>query len=191
MIELAQAVYAARSLLAAADDVRAELREVGAHGLDQVSAVVDYYIRPVGENVPYVAEVLLLAHTVFGVNLDTARSQGRSHVVLSGERVGAGDIHLGASGGQYAAEVRRLGLQMHAEGYFQACEGLFALKIGLNAAQHGHIALNPGYFLLAGRGECYVLDLIHRSYPPKILSHLDVQLSYSTTTRRVVQPKSA
>ena len=163
--QLAYAVYAAGGLLAAAYDIPAQLGEVGAHGLQQVAAVVDYDVGTVGEDVLDVAEVLLLARAVDGVDFHPAGGERRGDVVLRGERVGAGDVHLGASGGQHAAEICGLGLQVHGEGDLHAGKGLFPGKVRLDAAQHGHVAAHPGYLGLARRGEGYVAYFVHRLVP--------------------------
>ena len=187
--QFAYAVYAARRLLATSYNTAAKFREVRAHCLQQVSAVVYYNVRAVFQHVLDVSEILLLARAVDGVHLHTSGGEGRGHVVLRGERVGAGDEHLRASGGQYAAEVGSLGLQVHAESDFQASEGLFTFKISLYPPQNGHIAPDPGNLNLAGRGEGYVAYFIHCAVPLNNLSKKQVILFYFTTCTAVVQLK--
>ena len=165
VMELAYPVYAARRLLAAAYDAAAQLREAGAHGLQQVAAVVDDDVRPVAQDVFDVAEILLLARAVDRVDLYAAGGEGRGDVVLCGERIGAGDVHLRAAGGEHAAEVGRLGLQVYRKGDFHAGKGLFPGEVGLYAAQDGHIAPHPVYLQLAGRGQGYVFYLVHAATP--------------------------
>src|SRR5699024_5001710 len=63
-------------------------------------------------------------------------------------------------------EIGRFGLQMHGKGHLHAIEGLFTLKIRLDAPQHRHISPHPGYLALAGRGEGYVSDIVHIEKPP-------------------------
>ena len=76
-----------------------------------------YDIRVVRQRLPDVGEVLLLRGPVPGVHIEPLLHQSRSHIVLSGERVGARYEQLRAACCQYLAKVRSLGLQMYRQRY--------------------------------------------------------------------------
>ena len=160
-VELFEPVDAGGGLLAAADDAGQEVFKFRAHELYQLAAVVDDDVGTDGEHGVEVPCVFLGRRPVDGVDFDAAGGEGRRDVVLRGERVRASDEHLRAAGGEHAAEVGGLGLEVDGERHFHAGEGLLALKVGLYIPEDRHIPAHPGYFLLAGRGEGDVSYFVH------------------------------
>ena len=130
-------------LLAAADNVGDKLIVFGVDKVNKVAAVVD---DDVGAYFNYpcdVAVIFLFGGIVPCKYLETVMYQSRSHIVLSGERVGACNIHIRTACCQHLAKVCCLCLQMNGEGYFKTCKGLGLGKFLFNTSQQGHILLYP------------------------------------------------
>ena len=90
-----------------------------------------------------VAGIFLFGGIVPCKYLETVMYQSRSHIVLSGERVGACNIHIRTACCQHLAKVCCLCLQMNGEGYFKTCKGFGLGKFFFNTSQQGHILLYP------------------------------------------------
>ena len=144
-----QAQDAGSGFLAAANYVLKQLGVFVMQGGYQVSPVVNDDVGANLQHFPDIIEILFLVTAVYGKHVQSFVNQGGGYVVLGAQRVGAGDVHLGATGGQHLAEVGRLGLQMHAQGHLEALERLRFLKILLNAVQERHMGAHPAKFELA------------------------------------------
>ena len=110
-----QAVDTRRRLFAAADDLRNEIRELRVHQVHKIAAVIDDDIRSDGEHAAQMRLIFLVRAAVDSVHVHALRRQRRGNIVLCGQRVGTGDVHLRAAHLEHAAQVGRLGLQMHGE----------------------------------------------------------------------------
>ena len=104
-------------------------------GGDQVSAVVYDHVRPHFQHPADIFKILLFGTAVDGEDIKAFVHQRCGHVVLGAQRVGAGDVHFCPAGGQYLAQMRRLGFQVHAEGHLQTLERLGLFKVLLNTVQ--------------------------------------------------------
>ena len=112
----AQPVDAGGGLLAAAQHIGDQLGIPGVHQVHQIAPVVD---DDVGPGLQHPAEAFFIffhGAAVAGKDLHPALGQGGGHIVLGGEGVGAGDIHLRPAHFQHTAEIGGLGLQMDGEG---------------------------------------------------------------------------
>ena len=89
-------------------------------------------------------------------------NQSGGYVVLGAQGVGTGDVHIGPTGSQNLAQMRGLGLQMHAEGYFKALEGQCPTEILLNSVQKGHVGAYPAELEFSAFPKVYVSDVAHK-----------------------------
>ena len=146
-------------LLAAADHVRKQLRELLVQGGHQVSAVVDDDIRADFQHPADVLEVFLLRTAVDGKDVQAFVHQRGGDVVLRAQGVGARDVHIGPTGCQHLAQMGGLGLQMHAQGHLEALERLRPLEILLDSVQQGHVAAHPAQFELPAFPQVDIFDV--------------------------------
>ena len=121
-VEGDEAVYACGGLLAAAYDVRNELGELAVDAGNQVASIVDDDVRADFKHAADVGLILLGSGSVPGEDIQTRVVEGCRNVVLGGEGIAAGDVHLRTAGGEHLAKVGRLGLKVYGQGYFQALE---------------------------------------------------------------------
>ena len=157
-VETLQAQDAGGSLLAAADDVGNELRELRMQDVDEVAAVIDNDVRAGLDDLPAVAPILLRSRAIPCEDIEAGVNESGGHVVLGGEGVAPGDVHLRAAGRQDLAEVRGLVLEMHREGYFQALEGPFSLELVLQAVEQRHVVPYPFDFQISVRPQGRIPD---------------------------------
>ena len=102
----------------------------------------------------------ILRTAVDGKDIESLADKRRGHVVLGGQGIAAGDVHLGSAGRKDLAKMGGLGLQMNAEGYFQPLEGQFAPKILFYAVQKRHMIPDPLYLKLSAFPEIDVSDVV-------------------------------
>ena len=162
----AQAVDARRRLLAAADDLRDEIRELRVHQVHKIAAVVNDDVRPNGEHAAQMRLIRLVRAAIDRVHVHALCRQCRGNVVLRGQRVGTGDVHLRAAHLEHAAQVGRLGLQMHGERDLQTGKRLFPRKIAADVAQNRHMCFHPADLPLTGRCQVQVFDRAHKDNLP-------------------------
>ena len=156
-----EAQDAGRGLLAAADDIRQELGVFLMNERDQIAAVVDDEMRFCFDHTAGVLLIFLCGDAVPGKDIEPVVRQCSRHIILCGKRIRAGDIHFRAACREHTAEIRGLCLQMNRQRNALAGEGLCFCKLRFDAAQKGHIALDPCNLLIAalpGFGES---DLAH------------------------------
>ena len=161
-----QAVYSRGRLLAAADDIGDEVCVFCMHEMHKVAAVVDDDIRADPEDFFKAFLILLHGAAVFGKNVHAAGCQRRGDVVLSGQGVGAGHIHLGAAHLHDAAQICSFCLEVNGKRDLHAFKWSRSPEVLAYPAQHGHIALYPVYFHLARGCELYIFNSTHVNYPP-------------------------
>jgi len=89
--------------------------------------------------------------------MESPSGQSRSHIVLSGEGIGAGDRHLGSAGDEGGDEVCRLHGDMKAGHHTRTLERLFSLKLLFDLLQHRHMPSGPFYALLTHLGQGWIL----------------------------------
>ena len=121
-VEGDEAVYACGGLLAAAYDVRNELGELVVDAGNQIASIVDDDVRADFKHAADVGLILLGSGSVPGEDIQTRVVEGCRNVVLGGEGIAAGDVHLRTAGSEHLAKVGRLGLKVYGQGYFQALE---------------------------------------------------------------------
>ena len=112
-------------------------------GGDEVAPVVDYYVRAGFQNLPDAASVFFRGGPVNRKYLESFMDQGSRHVVLGGQGVAPGYVHVGTAGGEDFAKVCGLGLQMDGKGYLEALERLCLPEIPFQSLQQGHMAAHP------------------------------------------------
>ena len=157
-LERAQAQHAGGRLLAAAQDAGAERGAARKQRVQQVAPVVDDDVRPARGGALDIGLILPLRRAVARADADPARGERRRHVVLRGERVAAGHVHLGPARGEHAAQAGGLGLEVDGQGDFEPAERLFLTELRLDAGEQRHIAPRPFDLVLAGGGEGSVAD---------------------------------
>ncbi|EEP28603.1 hypothetical protein GCWU000342_01413 [Shuttleworthella satelles DSM 14600] len=143
----AQADDAGCGFLAAADDVGEFLSHGAVEHADQITAIINDNIAVVGQNLPQVSGVLLLTGIVPGIDIEAGLGQGRGDIILCGEGVGPGHIHLCSACGKHFAQIGRLCLQVDGEGDADAGEGLFSSKIFLQTSEEGAVLFDPVNFV--------------------------------------------
>ena len=130
-------------LLAAADHVRDQVRELLVHQRHQVSPIVDDDVRAHFQHAAEVRLVLLHRGAVDGEHVQPCMGQSGRHVVLRGQRVAARGVHLGAAGGEAQAQARRLRLHMDAQRNLHPGERLGVDEILLDAVKQRHMVADP------------------------------------------------
>ena len=89
--------------------------------------------------------------------------QRGGYVVLRTQGVGTGDVHIGSAGGQYLAQMGGLGLQMHAQGHFQALERQCFFEFLLDTVQKRHVAADPAQLELTAFPQIDIFNVtLHR-----------------------------
>ena len=152
-------------LLAAADEVLAQVGALAAQQVDQIAAVIHHQMGLELEGLDEEVLILLPHGAVDAESLHAHVGQSGGHVVLGGQGVGAGEAHLRPALGEHIAQVGGLGLQVDGHRHPQAGEGLLLLEAGLNAAQGGHEVPHPVDLPAAGRGQVLILYNTH-AVPP-------------------------
>ena len=159
-------------LLAAADHVRDQLRELLVHQRHQVTAIVDDDVRA---HLQHAAEVLLvLVHrgAVDGEHVQPGMDQSGRHVVLRGQRIAARGVHVGAAGGQAQAQARRLRLHVDAQRDFHAGKRLRFDEILLDAREQGHVVPDPLDLQRAALPQVDVSDMTgHKRFVSRLQSY--------------------
>ena len=145
-VETLEAEDSGGGLFAAADHLRDELREIRVQGVDEVASVIDDDVGAGGDDFPAVAFVLLGGGVVPCEDVEALVHEGGGDVVLGGEGIAAGDVHVGAAGRQDLAEVRGLRLEVDREGDLEALEGLLLPELFFKAVQKRHVMPYPFYF---------------------------------------------
>ena len=128
---------------------------------DQVAAVVH---DQVGAALQGLGQQVLIAPHVHPVDTEGLHPQaghGSGHIVLGGQGVAAGEIHLGAPLPEHQPQVGGLGLQVDRDGDGQALKGLLPAEALFDAAQGGHEVPDPLDLLQAGRGQRQVFHDAH------------------------------
>ena len=160
-IHCLQAVDTGRCLLAAADDLRDEVGILRVHEVDQVAAVINNNIGRGFKHRAQAAFVFLHIAAVARKHLHPARGESGGDIVLRGERIRAGNIHLCSTHFHDAAEVSGFRLEMHRQSDSQPRERLCAAEILADAAQNGHVSLHPFDFHLTRRRKSYIFYSAH------------------------------
>ncbi len=145
-------------LLAAAEHLRGQLRLLLVDDGDGIGSVVQTDVGLKVQGFLDAVVVLLLVLAPEGVDVEAPRRQGRSHFILRGQRIGAGDGHLGAAGHQSGDEVGRLHCDMQAGHDARALEGLFPLELLFDLLQNGHVSAGPFDALFSFCGEAWIFD---------------------------------
>ena len=130
-------------LLAAADHVRDQVRELLVHQRHQVAAIVDDDVRAHFQHAAEVRFVLVHGGPMDGEHVQPFMDQCGRHVVLRGQRVAAGGIHFGAAGGEAQAQARRLRLHVDAQRDLHPRKGLGFHEILFDAREQGHVVPDP------------------------------------------------
>ncbi len=73
-----------------------QIRPLGVQDADQIAAIIDDQVRLRLQRENQVFLVFFRARIVFGENRDSRFHQRRRHIILSGQRIAAGDRHLRA-----------------------------------------------------------------------------------------------
>ena len=146
-------------LLAAADHVRDQVRELLVHQRHQVSPIVDDDVRAHFQHAAEVRLVLLHRGAVDGEHVQPCMGQSGRHVVLGGQRVAARGVHLGAAGGEAQAQARRLRLHMDAQRDLEAGERLGFQEFLLDAVEQRHMVADPDDLLRAALPKVDVSDV--------------------------------
>ena len=150
--------------LAAANNIGDKLREFVMQGGYQVSPVVNDNVGAHLQHTADVFEILFFVAAVDGEDIKAFVHQGGRYVVLGAQRVGTRDEHFRSAGGQHLTQVSRLGLQMHAQGHFQAFEGLRFFEVFLDAVQKRHVRAYPAQFELSAFPQIDIFDVtFHKS----------------------------
>ncbi|MPM65246.1 hypothetical protein SDC9_112141 [bioreactor metagenome] len=173
----AQAEDARGGFLAAADEPVCIAGAFVAQQVDEVPAVVHHQIGAAFEGFDQVGLILLRRRAVQAEGLHTHAGKARGHVVLGGQGVGAGEIHLGSSRLEHQAEVGGFGLQMYGHGDGKPLEGALGGKAPLDFRKGGHMLSHPFDFTPAGWGKPLVLHNTHGKTPYPIIL---ISLQYFT-----------
>ena len=137
--------------------------EISMQKMDQVAAVIDDEVRAGGQGILQQSGVFLLVYAVLCVDFHAAFRKRGSHVILRGEGVAAGDVHLRAAQGHDPAEIGGLRLHMDGQRDLQTGEGAGLFKLRRDGAEQGHMGLHPGDLPLAGGGQGNITDGAHAS----------------------------
>ena len=151
-------------LLAAADEAVGIVLALAPQQVDQVPAVVNDDVGAALEGFGQVVLIFLGGGAVDAEGLYSQAGKAGSHVVLGGQRVGAGEVDLRTPLGEHIAQVGGFGLQMDGHGHPQAPEGLLLFKAGLNLRQGGHKVPDPLDFSPAGLGQGHVFHNAHNRF---------------------------
>lgn len=132
-----------RRLLAAADDLRDEVRELRVHQMHQITAVVNDDVRCDGEYAAQMRLILLVRAAVDSVHIHSLCRQRRSDIILCRQRIRSGDVHLSTAHFEHTAEIRGLSLQMHGQRDLETGKRLLTRKIAADVAQKQAYVLLP------------------------------------------------
>ena len=154
-----QAQDAGGGFLAAADDPGNQPGILLVDEGDKVSSIVDDDIGAGLQDLPDIGKIFRFRGAVDGKDVEALVHQGGGYVVLRAQGVGAGDVHFCSAGGHDLAQMGGFGLQMHAQGHFQALERLGFLEIPLDAVQQGHVAADPAELELAAFPQVDIPDV--------------------------------
>ncbi len=157
-----QAVDAGGGLLTAAQQPVPVLGALAPHQGDQVAPVVHDQVGAALQGLHQQVLIPLHVHPVDAEGLHPQVGHGGGHVVLGGQGVAAGEVHLGAPLPEDQTQVGGLGLQMDGDGDGQPLEGLLPAEALLNAAEGGHEVPHPLDLLMAGGGQGHILYDAHR-----------------------------
>ena len=160
-----EAVDAGGGLLTAAHEPLAVGGALVAQQGDEVAAVVHDEVGTALQGLHQQVLVALHVHAVDAEGLHAQISHGSGHVILGGQGVAAGEIHLGAALPQHQTQVGGLGLQVDRDGDGEALKGLFSAEALLNAAEGGHEVPHPLDLLMARGGQGHILDNTHDGTP--------------------------
>ena len=126
--------------------------------MHHVAAVVDDDVRLHGQR-SALEIVVFFQRAAMGRQYGHAPAgQARADVVLRGQRIGAGGVHLAAALVDHLRQISGLRLQVDADHHFQPGKGLLFPKLSGNAAQNGHVLFNPVDFLNPLRGQPNIPD---------------------------------
>ena len=158
LVELHKAEDACGGLLTTSDDIRNEMGVFCMHKVDKVSSVIDDDVRSHFENPSDVLLIFMRCGIIPCEHIQARMHESGSDIVLGRKRVASGHIHLGSAGCEHLAEVRRLRLEMHREGYLQSLERERFSELFLESVKERHMMLHPVNF------ESSVLPKLRNSY---------------------------
>ena len=148
-------------LLAAADEVLAQVGALAAQQVDQIAAVIHHQMGLELEGLDEEVLILLPHGAVDAESLHAHVGQSGGHVVLGGQGVGAGEAHLRPALGEHIAQVGGLGLQMDRNSGGQPGKGLFPAEPLLDAGQGRHEIPHPADLLMARWGQGHIFHDAH------------------------------
>ena len=113
------------------------------HQRHQVSPIVDDDVRAHLQHAAEIRLVFFHGSPMDGEHVQSLVDQRSRHVILRRQRVAAGGVHFGASGGEAQAQARRLRLHVDAQRDLHARKGLRLDEILLDAREQGHVVTDP------------------------------------------------
>ena len=166
---VAQANDAGGGLLAAAPQVDRPLGMLFVQDMHHIAAVVDNDVRLHGQGLALEVMIFFQCAAVGRQHGHAPAGQSGAHIVLRGQRIGAGGVHFAAAFVDHLRQIGGLRFQMNADHHFQPGKWLFFPKLFGNAAQNGHVLFNPVDFLNPLRGQIDIPNHgIHVITSPKI-----------------------
>ena len=159
-----QAVDAGGGLLAPGDEPVAILGALAPQQGDEVAAVVHDQVGAALQRLHQQILILLRGDAVDAIGVHTQVGHGGGHIVLGGQGVAAGEVHVGPALPQYQAQVGGFGLQVDGHGDGQPGKGLLPAKALLDSGQGGHKVPHPLDLLAAGGGQTGVFDDTHGGF---------------------------
>ena len=134
--------------------------------MHKIAAVIDDNVRPNGEHIAQMRLVFFVRAAIDRVHIHALRRQRSGNIILRGQRIGAGDVHLRAAHFEHAAQIGRLGFQVHGQRDLQAGKRLFPRKIAADIAQNRHMCFHPADLPLTGRCQVQIFDRAHKGNLP-------------------------
>ena len=168
-----QALDAGGRLLRSSQDARDQLRHLLVDRGHEVGPVVHDDVRLIPQDGAHVTEVLLRGHAPVAVDVHALVREGRTDVVLSGQRIAAAGGDRRPQMGEGQQQIGRLRLQMKAGGDRRPLEGLSLLVLVVQELERRHVLPSPHDLVPAVLRQLHVRNVILLQNDPSKVENPD------------------